>query len=248
MKKDSEARSFIKKIKDEINERNWRTNKRHQDLIDKVLNDKNERKFPLNSNLEEAKHYTPNIINQQRAKPTGTLELPILPRQQVNVAKSSNLNDLTFKPAKKVFSSSIDLKNNKHNNQNINAEYRIEDNENKLAICSLPLLERNNLSKIKKTENSSAGGKGSRAELKNQNNINNVSSSGQYNTKTIDEDFINNSYQKNNRSPYYFNNPKYSKFLENKHVNLKIKRHIQNNDIKFLSDTNNISDGDLEIL
>ena len=246
MQKDSEARSFIKKIKDEINKRNWRSNKRNQDLIEKVLNDQNERKFPLNSNLEEAKHYTPNIINQQRAKPTGNLELPILPRQQVNVAKSSNLKDFTFKPAKKVFPSSIDLKYNKNNNQNINAEYRIEDNENKFAIGSLPLLEINNLSKIKKRENSSAGGKGSQAEQKNQNNTNSVSSNEQY--KTIDEDFIDNSYQKNNRSPYYFNNPKYSKFLENKHVNLKIKKHVQNNDIKFLSDTNNISDGDLEIL
>ncbi len=78
----------------------------------------------------------------------------------------------------------------------------------------------------------------------NQNN--NYYNDGKY--INVEDNLHDSSLVKVNKSPYYFNNPKYKNFLENKHLNLKLKKHVKNNDIKYLSDSNNISDGDLEIL
>ena len=66
MQKNSEARSFVKKIHNEINERNERSNKRKHDLLKKVLNDKNLLSIPQNLQFkgDEIKVIIPNTVKK----------------------------------------------------------------------------------------------------------------------------------------------------------------------------------------
>ncbi len=73
----------------------------------------------------------------------------------------------------------------------------------------------------------------------------------------IEESLFDNSisFKSNKKSPYYFNDPKYSKLMEIKqkyiqksNVNKNSKNDTYNGDIKYISDQNNISEEDYEIL
>jgi len=274
MKKDSEARSFVKKIQEAINERNWRTNKRKEELVKKVLNDQLSRpQIPQVKEDETKNNYTPNPA---KYKKVNQIELPSIVKQQmatninavINSVKGSNLNDFTFKPNKpvqtKVTNENKSPKLNPNSNYNANNEHRslnninsinnsenIEESDNKFIMGTLPKIERNNSSKQKMNEysisrsKSPTGVRTKSPDIVKSQNYNNYTNNGNYTNSN--EDLIQNIYQKN-KSPYFFNNPKYSKYLENKHANLKIKQNFKKSDIKYLSDLNNESDGDLEIL
>jgi hypothetical protein len=62
------------------------------------------------------------------------------------------------------------------------------------------------------------------------------------------------SFKSNKKSPYYFNDPKYSKLMEIKqkynqgNQSKNINNDVYGGDIKYISDNNNISEEDYEIL
>lgn len=73
----------------------------------------------------------------------------------------------------------------------------------------------------------------------------------------IEESLFDNSisFKSNKKSPYYFNDPKYSKLMEIKQkyiqkstMDRNSKNDVYNGDIKYISDQNNISEEDYEIL